>query len=110
MKLVVRPSGEFSLIDPISRADIKKGRISVVSQTGFVSQRVSLGQLEMLGQLPDEAVEADFLATLKEFEDDVILAIEAYVSELNGPDGAVKVTTQQKPKGKAKPKDESPDQ
>ncbi len=99
MKIVVRPSGEFSLVDPQSGANMKKGRISVIPQTNFASQRVFIGQLEMLGQLPDDAVEADFLETLKEMDGDVGAAIEIYAAELGkgaDPEGAVKVSTPKK--------------
>lgn len=60
MKLLVETTGQFMLIVPGSRDEISAHRPSVVSPSSFVNQRAAVGQLSTLGQVADEATDAEF--------------------------------------------------
>ena len=70
MKMLVETSGKFMLSDmTVAPAqEIVSRRPSVVQNSHFVQQRVSLGQVQILGELNDDATDEEFQAYWKESE------------------------------------------
>lgn len=94
-KLLVETTGNFSLIDGTrGLVDIRSTRPTVVVSTSFVQNRIALGQIKVLAELPEEATDEDWVKFLEESDGDVDLARESFVSSFGDPefdvDAAVK--------------------
>lgn len=85
--LIVKTTGPFALSD-FTQGGVLIGsrRPVVVSQTAFISTRISIGQLKLIAKAPDEANNDDFQAFLDEVEGDEDLAIASYLSSLEDND------------------------
>ena len=86
MKLIIETTGNFQLMlpkDELAHYD----RPSVVSPSGFLDSRISVGQVKVLaGNLPDMANDSDFVAYYKDSGRDADLAVSAYVSSFEEPE------------------------
>lgn len=79
VQTVSRKGERFGLMDASTGQDISAFRPTVVARTGFVTQRLGLGQLEiLLNDLPDVATDADFVKYLDEAKGDVTKAVEDF--------------------------------
>lgn len=79
--------GKAGYIEPNTGQVISSRRPTVVTNTGFVSELISNGSLELLApNLPPEANDDDFAATLVESDGDVELAVASYVSNFEKKD------------------------
>lgn len=81
MKVLLETTGKFSLTDPSARnVVIRSSRPTVVEKTTFVHQRAILGQLRHLGDVNDDATDAEFKNYLTESDGNVQLAIESFLA------------------------------
>jgi hypothetical protein len=80
MKLLVETTGAFMLTDLASGQEVPSHRPAVVGHSNFFQHRVSLQQLRVLGELTDDATDAEFAKFLAESEGDTNLAVESFVS------------------------------
>lgn len=93
MKLIVETTGEYSITDLTQKRTMPKHRPSVVANTNFVQQCIGFDKLKVVKNgLPEAANDEDFVAYWKENPD---IAVDAYLSELNGE------TPDEKPKAKS---------
>lgn len=99
MKIIVKTTGSFGLVDPINMTAIEKDRLNLVAATNFVQGRVSLGQLKIVASdFPDVATQEDWDAYLKDSDGDVELAIAAFRSQYEDKE----VQDEEKPASKGK--------
>jgi hypothetical protein len=52
-KITVQTTGNFMLVDPTNRCEIAARGPSTVPHTAFVTERIELGQLEIIGDAPE---------------------------------------------------------
>jgi hypothetical protein len=110
MRYIAETTGSFSLLDMMGTTvqEMKSWRPSIVENTPFVQQRIALGQLTVLAELPDEASDADFASYWKESTARE-QAIEAYKSKFS-PEAESNTNTSTKRRGgrpkKSRPKSE----
>jgi hypothetical protein len=102
MKLIVKTTDTFMLFDPESGDLVSESRPSVVKESSFIANRMSIGHLKLLGQVNDDATDSEFAKTWAETKDDEKLAIESFISEYPLP--AVEGEEQKGGKGKGKGK------
>jgi hypothetical protein len=103
MKILCETTGSFSLVDfGQAGAVIEAHRPSVVERSAFVSARAAVGQIRFLGDVTDEATDAEFAKYVDEAED-MDLAVSAFLAAF-----AVEDTSKKKVSGKRgrKAKDE----
>jgi hypothetical protein len=94
MKILVETPGDFMLIDTSHFAqEIQPDRPSVVDNTNFISGRVSLGQVKILGELTEAATDTEFQKFFEESKGDSNLAVESFLSTFG-----VEQITQKAPK------------
>lgn len=67
MKLLASTTGNFMLVSHPDQ--IEPDRASVISNSGFWHQRISLGQVKVHGELNDDASDEGFAKLLKEAVD-----------------------------------------
>lgn len=86
MKILCETNGSFQLVDFGNGGDvIKADRPSVVSGSPFVSARAALGQLKVLGNVNDEATDAEFEEYFKASDSSELAVasfLEAYSTEV----------------------------
>lgn len=80
MKLIVKPKGNFMLI--LDRGEVVETfRPSVVTEHDFLNSHIALGRIEVLKRdLPDEAMDKDFLKWFKDSDGKEELAIQSFMS------------------------------
>lgn len=81
MKLIVNTAGPFMLEAQGDEQTAHHNRPSVVTQSAFISQRIGMSQLIVLGQVNDEATDAElatYLAESKEEELAIASFLEAF--------------------------------
>ncbi len=81
MKLLVETTDDFMLFDTETHVWVDYNRPSVVPPSGFINSRAALGHLKILGQVNDEALDADFLLTWTESEGNQELAVSSYLDQ-----------------------------
>ena len=82
MKLLVKPTGPFLLLDPTTGCVVYDARPSVVLSSVFIGSRTALGQLKILSnELDDSATDAEFVKYWAESEKDETLAVESFLSK-----------------------------
>ena len=82
MKIVVKTTGSFSLIDSLHGQEIPKDRPVVVYHSTKVAQFIKRKQVEKVCDVPDEATDEGFVPFWDESKGDEDLAIAAYISSL----------------------------
>jgi hypothetical protein len=81
LKLFVKTTGAFILMDPAGEQVIMPGRVHVARSGYFVQNQLTLGHLTVFRhELPDEASDAEFQAWLVESNGDEELAMDSYAS------------------------------
>lgn len=82
MKFLIETTGEFGLVDygVNPAAVIPSTRPCVVEGSGFVTLRHHAGQLRTLGELKDEATDAEFKKYWDETKGDSELAVSSFLS------------------------------
>lgn len=101
-KILVQTAGGFTYVDDSNMQVVAHDRPCVVAATPFIKTRIADGRIELLGELGDDAVDADFRATLAAAEGDVELAVASFIAEKPAPEPAPK-----KPASKKAPKPEA---
>lgn len=81
MKLLVETIGDFMLMDGGAGQEIEAHRPCVVVSSNFVSMRMAVKQIKVLGELTDEATDAEFITFLNESGDDVELAVGSFLAK-----------------------------
>lgn len=101
MKVICETTGDFMLVDYSNNGQtVHAGEINVVEVTPFINSRAMIGQLRFLGEVNDEATDAELQKFIKEADDDVDLAIASFLSTF-GLESAP-VTSKKGKKAKAK--------
>lgn len=72
------------LLDIGAGQALQSHRPSVIEMSGFVHQRIALGQIVKVADLPDEATEAEF-SEFWEASENRELAISSYLSKFEDP-------------------------
>lgn len=86
MKAILKPIGDFMLIDPQTHEVLWPNRGSVMVWTEFLAARTGSGQIEVLASnLDDTASDDEFLAFVVASNGNQDLAVASYISSLNGP-------------------------
>ena len=81
MKLLVKTTGKFMLLDPMTNCEMESVRPSVVQSSQFVNSRIAVGQIEVIaGHLKEEATDAEFANFWKGSNGDEALAVESFLS------------------------------
>lgn len=81
MKLLVKTTGSFMFVDPNNGAEVSPTRASVVSNTGFIQERVARGELKVLcNTLRDESTDKEFQHFYDESSGDTQLAIDSFIA------------------------------
>jgi uncharacterized protein YfeS len=80
MKYLVETTGEFMLSDRLAEQEVAAERPSVVIMSNFMSLRVGLNQIKILGKVSDKATDDEFLKFWRESEGDSALAVESFIS------------------------------
>lgn len=80
MKMIVQTTGEFLLQEPYNREVVENNRPHVVSRTTFFQERIALGQLTFLGDVPNDATDEEFAEFWQSAEGDEALAIDSFKS------------------------------
>jgi len=80
MKVIVQTTGQFSLIDFAQKAEINMGVPTVVRSTAFIEERLSMGQLKVLGQVGDNASQDEMAKYLSESDGDAELAVASFIA------------------------------
>lgn len=81
MKILCETTGAFQLVDfEMGGAVIRSHRPCVVSQSHFVSAHAAAGRIRVLGNVNDEATDAEFAKYVKESDGDLQLAIESFMA------------------------------
>ena len=81
MKTLCETSGNFQLVDVYNGGQIVRGtRPSVVQQTDFVNNRALVGQIKFLGELTDEATDAEFAKYWRETMGDSARAVDSFLA------------------------------
>lgn len=81
-KILVETTGSFMLQDSNGQ-EVQANRPCVVRRSQFIHSRTALGQLKVLGQLKDEATDAEFLQYFRDSEGDAPLAVESFLSKFS---------------------------
>jgi hypothetical protein len=81
MKILAKTTGAFTIYDPATGEAVRHGRPGVIRVTPFFTSRTTLGQLEKIADLPDEATDADFAGYWAECKDKPEMAIESFLSK-----------------------------
>jgi hypothetical protein len=79
LKLLVETTGKFMLLDLGGNQQVPSQRPGVVARNTFIETRVAGDQLTILGQVSDEATDAEFAKYWAESEDRD-LAIESFMA------------------------------
>lgn len=93
MKLLVETTGAFQLQGDHHGEHIPWNRPAVVYQSNFVTARVSTGAVSVLGQVNDQASDAEFANYLKESDGDMELAVASFLDTFSLEPKAEKPTT-----------------
>ncbi len=80
MKILCETTGDFMLVDLTTGQEVSSTRPAVISMTNFFSQRSMIGQLRKLGDLTDEATDAEFAKYVTDSDGDIDLAVDAFLS------------------------------
>jgi hypothetical protein len=84
-KLLVKTTGEFQLICPLSGQLVQMFRPYVVENTAFFQTRIACGDLSVVTDgIDDAATDESWAATLAASDGNQELAIAAYKAELTG--------------------------
>lgn len=108
MMLLVETTGEFSLIETETGVQIHRKRATVVPQTNFVSARLSVGQLNLLLQLSDDATDAIWVEHLEACAGNLQMALDSF-DAIYAHDPRRRAAELQPRKGKAKGKPSTAD-
>lgn len=85
-KILVQTAGGFTYVDDSNMQVVAHDRPCVVVATPFIKTRIADGRVELLGEVGEDATDADFRATLTEAEGDVELAVAAFLTEKPAPE------------------------
>lgn len=80
MKLIVQPNGPHQVYAFTPEQHAHPGRPSVVRVSAFMDQHLARKSLILLGQVNDEATDAELVKYLAEAKGDTELALEAFRS------------------------------
>lgn len=83
MKQIVETTGNFMLIEPHTRETVEPNRPCVVSKTKFFSERMGVGELKYLCDVPDTVTDLDFAKVFKEQNGDAEAAVNEFRSKHN---------------------------
>ena len=103
MKVLVKTTGRFMLMFPMTREEVPHNRPAVVTQQSGIDQQIAAGQIKVLSPklLPDDASDVEFAKFWAESaaaEDQEALAVAAFLStfepepQVPSPDGDAKKT------------------
>jgi hypothetical protein len=81
MKLLVKTLGPFGLTDMYTGCQVVWNRPSVVKPSAFVDQRIQLGQIRVISQIPDEATDEEFKRFLIDSGENEELAVSSFLSQ-----------------------------
>ena len=80
-KCVVITTGNFGLLSPLKEVIHAHGALTCVFDSPFIRTKLSDGSLELVAKnLPEEATDADLQQCVKESENNLPLALEAFCS------------------------------
>lgn len=78
---IIETTGSFGLTDPNNLVEVHFDKPTCAPITGFISQRIALGQVRVLeGNLPEGANDTEFQRYLSESNGNLDLAIDAYLA------------------------------
>lgn len=84
MKVIAKTTGPFELVDLFSQETLRHDRPAVVKWSSFFEAHVGAGRAEiLLGQLPEEANDADFAEYWQENPE---VAVDAYATSFAPPE------------------------
>lgn len=91
MKLLVKVTGPFMLVDPSTKCEVSPDRPSVVVSSNFIETRLAVGQLKVLSnELKEVATDVEFGKFWMEASGDSDLAVESFLSAFKPePEAAV---------------------
>ena len=113
MKILVETSGPFHLTDPSNGNEALFDRPCLMAVTGFISQRLAIGQLKvLLPEVPDEITDADWLklwdkadtaeGAVKSLQDKIAGAAKAKAKAVADADAEAKAKPEAEAEAKAK--------
>ena len=79
MKLLVSTTGSFQLMNSAQEELVRPDGLTVVQKSMFWSEFISLGSVEVHGQVNDEATDAEWLETLRESDGEQDLALASFL-------------------------------
>jgi hypothetical protein len=79
-KLLVKPTGRFTLSDPVTRDLVVPQRPTVVNSSAFISNRIAVDQITVIAKLKDEATDLEFLRYWRESDNKEDLATSSFLS------------------------------
>jgi hypothetical protein len=85
-KQLVRPKGEFQLIDHVTGAWIRHDRPTVVQPSTFTQERLALDLEVLEGDLPAEATDEDWAGFWASAEGNLALALASFKSQFAAPE------------------------
>lgn len=81
MKCIYETTGSFQLVGATRAEFYRANRPTVHESTHFNQQFVGSGRLKVLGQVNDEATDAEFAKTWEEAKGDKDLAVASFIAE-----------------------------
>lgn len=79
MKILASTTGSFQLMNSAQEELIRSTGLTVVHKSRYWSEFISLGQVEVHGQVNDEASDAEWLETLRGADGDEELALASFL-------------------------------
>lgn len=102
MKILLKTTGSFMLVDPQTGDEMQHNRPSLVGQSNFVQSRTAIGQLKVLSnEVPDTLTDADFLKFWNDSDKDEALAVQSFLASF-APKQAEEQAPKTTPKAGAK--------
>lgn len=80
MKIIVETTNGGMLMGLGPESEVQSHRPSVVRPSYLIEMKASKGEVRVLGQLNDEATDAEFLASWTEAKGDKALAVESFLA------------------------------
>lgn len=80
MKLIVETTGAFQLHSTAPENFVRAGRPCVVRPSAFIDQHMAGQRARLLGQVNDEATDAELTHYLAEAQGDKDLAIQSFIA------------------------------
>lgn len=79
MKILVSTTGSFQLMNSAQEELVRSEGLTVVTKSRYWSEYISLGSVEVHGQVNDEATDAEWLETLRESDGNQDLALASFL-------------------------------